>query len=367
MSRISARPSSATDSATAAAPRHWREIIAPYARPSGRHATTQLLNTGLPFLAIMAALFCGLDHGIWATLLLALPAAAFVVRLFIIQHDCGHHSFFKSRRANDLLGRVIGVFTLTPYHFWRRSHALHHATSGNLDRRGTGDVVTLTVREYLSRPIWQRLTYRLYRHPLVMFGIGPAYQFFIRHRIPTGSPLRHRQNWLSILGTNAVLAAAIATIALTIGLRPLLLGYLPVMLIAASIGVWLFYVQHQFENTYWASDAEWRFDRAALEGCSYYDLPRVLHWISGHIGLHHLHHLSSKIPNYRLRDCFEQNPEFRRAKRLSLLSSLGCARLAVWDEQQRKLIPFRNLRRLTARNAPAAAPESPPADGSKGG
>jgi omega-6 fatty acid desaturase (delta-12 desaturase) len=329
----------------AAPPRPWREIIAPYARPSGRHATGQLLNTGLPFLVVMAGLFYGLDHGFWAAQLLALPAAALVVRLFVIQHDCGHHSFFKSRRANDLLGRVIGVFTLTPYDFWRRRHALHHATSGNLDRRGTGDVKTLTVREYLSHPAWQRLVYRLYRHPLIMFGVGPVYQFFIRHRIPTGNPLRHRQNWLSILGTNAVLAIIISVIALTIGLRPLLLGYMPVMLIAASIGVWLFYVQHQFENTYWARDAEWRFDTAALEGCSYYDLPRVLHWISGHIGLHHLHHLSSKIPNYHLRDCFEQNPELWRAKRLSLLASLGCARLAVWDEQERKLIPFRHLRR----------------------
>jgi acyl-lipid omega-6 desaturase (Delta-12 desaturase) len=269
--------------------------------------------------------------------------------------------------VNDWVGRVIGVLTVTPYDFWRRTHAIHHATHGNLDRRGIGDVTTLTVREYLSRPTWRRLAYRLYRHPLVMFGIGPAYQFFIRHRIPTGSPRRHRQNWLSILGTNAVLAIVVAIIALTIGFRPLLLGYMPVMLIAASIGVWLFYVQHQFENTYWASDAEWRFDTAALEGCSYYDLPRVLHWVSGHIGLHHLHHLSSKIPNYRLRDCFEQNPEFRQAKRLSLLGSFGCARLAVWDERERKLIPFRNLRRLTARSAPAAAPESPPADVSRGG
>jgi acyl-lipid omega-6 desaturase (Delta-12 desaturase) len=345
MLRTFATPHAQAAPSAAASARPWREIIAPYAKPSGRHAAAQLLNTGLPFLVIMAGLFCGLDHGIWATLLLALPAAALVVRLFIIQHDCGHHSFFKSRRANDLLGRVIGVVTLTPYSFWRRTHALHHATSGNLDRRGTGDVATLTVREYLTRSAWRRLIYRLYRHPLVMFGIGPAYVFFIRHRIPTGNPFRYRQNWLSILGTNAVLAIIVTVIVLTIGLRPLLLGYMPVMLIAASIGVWLFYVQHQFENTYWAGEAEWRFETAALEGCSYYDLPRVLHWISGHIGLHHLHHLSSKIPNYRLRDCFEQNPEFWRAKRLSLLSSLRCARLAVWDEQERKLIPFRNLRR----------------------
>jgi len=288
----------------------------------------------------MAVIYWGVAAEIWWVLALAVPAAAFLVRLFAIQHDCGHGSFFRSRRANDLLGRIIGVATLTPYAFWHRRHALHHATSGNLDRRGVGDIETLTVREYQALPFARRLAYRFYRHPLVMFGIGPSYQFFIRHRIPTGHPLRLGRDWLSILGTNATIAAGGALAAATTGLQPLLLGYAPVMLIAASIGVWLFYVQHQFEETYWTSGAEWDYHDAALEGCSYYDLPRVLHWVTGHLGLHHVHHLSSKVPNYRLRDCFEANPEFWRAKRLSLLGSFKCARLALWDEAARRLVPF---------------------------
>jgi omega-6 fatty acid desaturase (delta-12 desaturase) len=267
------------------------------------------------------------------------------VRLFIIQHDCGHGSFFASRRANDLLGRALGVLTLTPYAFWRRSHAVHHATSGNLSRRGDGDITTLTVREYFAQPRWRRLGYRLYRHPIVLFGIGPAWQFLLRHRIPTGHPVRHARSWASILGTNAALAAVLAGLAVAVGPLPVLLGYLPVMVLAASIGVWLFYVQHQFEDTYWEAEPRWDFYKAALEGCSYYDLPRVLHWITGHIGFHHIHHLSSKVPNYRLRDCFRDNPELHDAKRIGLADSLKCLRLALWDEERRKLVSFREARR----------------------
>lgn len=328
-----------------AADRSWRQIVAPYAKPDRRRGIVQLLNTGLPFLGSMGAMLYALDHGIWAALLLAPVAAALLVRLFAIQHDCGHGAFFASRRANDRLGRVLGVLTLTPYAFWRRRHAVHHATSGNLDQRGVGDVTTVTLREYLSLPAWRRLLYRLYRHPLIMFGIGPAYQFVIRHRVPTGHPLRHRQDWFSVLGTNAMIAAVIVLAAVTVGLKPLLIGYLPVILLAASIGVWLFYVQHQFEDAYWETRPRWTFQAAALEGCSFYDLPRALHWITGHIGFHHIHHLSSKIPNYRLRECFEQNPEFQKAKRLTLRNSLKCPRLALWDEERRKLVPFRGIRR----------------------
>ncbi|WP_425450476.1 fatty acid desaturase [Virgifigura deserti] len=324
--------------------RSWRQIVVPYAKPDTRRGIIQLLNTGLPFLATMGVMLYGLDRGIEAALLLAPVAAALLVRLFAIQHDCGHGSFFASRWANNLLGRVLGVFTLTPYAFWRRRHAVHHATSGNLDQRGVGDVTTVTLREYLSFPARRRLLYRLYRHPLVMFGVGPAYQFVIRHRVPTGHPLRHWQEWSSVLGTNGAIAALVVLAAVTVGLKPLLLGYLPVILLAASIGVWLFYVQHQFEDAYWESRPRWNFQAAALEGCSFYDLPRALHWITGHIGFHHIHHLSSKIPNYRLRECFEQNPEFQEAKRLTLWDSLKCPRLALWDEERRKLVPFRSLR-----------------------
>jgi acyl-lipid omega-6 desaturase (Delta-12 desaturase) len=324
----------------------WREVVSRYAKPDTRRAIVQILNTGLPFLLLMGAMFYALSHAVWPALLLALPAGALLVRLFAIQHDCGHGSYFKSRRANDALGWLLGIVTLTPYGCWRRSHAIHHATSGNLDRRGIGDVDTLTVHEYLARTVWRRLAYRLYRHPLIMFGLGPAYLFLLRHRIPVGM-FRDRQTCLSVVCTNVAITIMTAAMAHVVGLGPFLAGYLPVLLLGASIGVWLFYVQHQFEHTYWEPGTRWDFQAAALEGCSFYDLPRALHWVTGHLGLHHIHHLSSKIPNYHLRACFEQNPAFRSARRLTLWSSLRCARLALWDEDQRRLVPFRAVRSAT--------------------
>jgi acyl-lipid omega-6 desaturase (Delta-12 desaturase) len=331
--------------APAGARRSWRELVAPYAKADPRRGWIQLLNTGLPFLLLVAAMLVGADHGVWAVLVLIVPGAALLVRLFMIQHDCGHGSFFKSRWANDLLGRALGVLTLTPYTFWRSSHAVHHASAGNLDRRGVGDISTLTVREYLALPRWRRIMYRVYRHPVVLFGIGPAYQFLLRHRVPTGHPIRQWRDWLSILGTDAALTAIVLASALTIGLRPILLSYLPVALLAGSIGVWLFYVQHQFEETYWEPTPRWNFHAAALQGSSFYDLPRILQWMTGYIGFHHIHHLSSRIPNYRLRECFKENPELHKAKRLSLLDSLRCPRLVLWDETARKLVSFGYLRR----------------------
>jgi acyl-lipid omega-6 desaturase (Delta-12 desaturase) len=332
----------APDSTPDPSKRSWREIVGPYARPDTKRAVTQLLNTGLPFLVLVAALLHGVGRYGWAALPLALPAAMLLVRLFMIQHDCGHGSFFKSRRANEVLGRTLSVLTLTPYADWRGRHAIHHATSGNLDRRGVGDVATLTVREYLSLPTWRRLLYRIYRHPLVLFGLGPTYLFFIRHRIPTGNPLRHRQSWISILGTDAVIGAVMFVLVLTAGPRSFLLGYLPMMLLASSMGVWLFYIQHQFEDTYWRAEADWDFRTAALQGSSFYDLPQALHWLTGYIGFHHIHHLCSKVPNYRLRACFEQNVEFWPAKSLSPLDSLKCPRLVLWDEEEHVLVAFRD-------------------------
>jgi acyl-lipid omega-6 desaturase (Delta-12 desaturase) len=325
--------------------RSWREIVAPYARANHRRAVVQLLNTGLPFLLLMAALIYGAGSYPWLIFPLALPAVFLLVRLFIIQHDCGHGSFFASRQANDLLGRMLGVLTLTPYVFWRRSHAIHHASSGKLDRRGAGDITTLTVHEYRSLSLWRRFLYRAYRHPLVLFGLGPFYLFVIRNRIPTGSPIRQRKVWGSILGTNAALGAIVILMVLTVGGRTFLLAYLPVILLAASTGMWLFYIQHQFEHVYWANGSDWDFHRAALEGSSFYDLPTILHWLTGHIGFHHIHHVCSKIPNYRLRECFDQNPEFRDIRRLTLLDSLKCARLALWDEERQLLVPFRRTSR----------------------
>ncbi|MCF3945161.1 fatty acid desaturase [Acidiphilium sp. AL] len=315
-------------------------MVAPYLRPDARRALIQLVNTGLPFLAVMASMFVALDHGILAAALLFPVGAVLLVRLFMFQHDCGHGSFFAARWANDLLGWVLGVLTLTPYTSWRGSHAIHHASAGNLDRRGIGDVTTLTLPEYLALPKWRRLAYRLYRHPLVMFGIGPIWLFFICNRIPAGNPRRRWRDWLSIIGTDAALAAMLATLVLTLGPAAVLLGWLPVMLLAASIGVWLFYIQHQFEDAYWEPRSRWDFRAAALQGASFYDLPRVLHWMTGNIGFHHIHHLSSRIPNYRLRECHEANPAFQAAPRLTLRASLKCARLALWDAERRKLVPF---------------------------
>jgi omega-6 fatty acid desaturase (delta-12 desaturase) len=334
-----------TESVVARAGRSWREIVAPYARANALSGLTQLANTGVPFLAVTGFMLYALNAGFWIAIVLALPAAALLVRLFSIQHDCGHGSFFKSRWANDLFGRILGIFTMTPYASWRRAHAVHHATSGNLDRRGTGDITTLTVREYLAQSAGRRFAYRLYRNPFVMFGVGPAYQFLIRHRIPTGNPLRNRQEWISVLGTNFAIAGKVAAAILAVGLWPALLGYLSIVIIAAAIGVWLFYVQHQFEDTYWATDSTWDFHSAALEGSSFYDLPRFMHWLTGSIGFHHVHHLSSRIPNYRLRECFEQNPELWRVRRLSLRESMKCLTLALWDEERGSLTSFGQMRK----------------------
>ena len=320
--------------------RSWQEIVAPYAHADRRRAVAQLLNTGLPFLLLMAALIYSVRAYPEMMLPLAVPAVFLLVRLFSIQHDCGHGSFFKSRRANNLVGRLIGLVTLTPYDFWRKSHAIHHASSGNLNRRGIGDIRTLTVREYRALPLWRRLLYRAYRHPVVLFGLGPIYLFVIRNRIPTVSPLRHKNIWGSIFGTNSALAGIVVLMLLTVGGWVFMLAYLPVILLAASIGIWLFFIQHQFEHAYWAAGADWDFNAAALEGSSFYDLPPVLHWLTGYIGFHHIHHVCSKIPNYHLRECFHQNPEFHNTRRLTLLDSLKSLPLSLWDEERRLLVSF---------------------------
>lgn len=320
-----------------------RKRLARYAIADRRRAILQLLTTISLLLASAAALLYGIAHGVWLAAFLALPAAAFLVRLFIIQHDCGHGSFFRSRRANNTLGLVISLMTLIPYTFWRRNHAVHHATTGNLDRRGRGDLTTLTVREYLAQPLWRKVRYRLYRHPLILFVMGPAYMLLIRYRIPTGESLRNWQDWVSIVGTNIAAALGAAAMAITIGPITFLVTWGAVLLLAISIGIWFFYVQHQFEDSYWERSELWNFQAAALKGSSFYDLPGALHWLSGSIGFHHVHHLASNIPNYRLRDCFEHVPELQNVKRLRFLASVKTIRLALWDEERRQLISFRAL------------------------
>jgi len=316
-----------------------------YAQPDVRRSIAQLLVTGSALALLWLGMWVSLGHGYWITLLLAVPAAGFLVRLFIIQHDCGHGSLFRSRLANDLTGRILGVFTLTPYDYWRRTHAAHHATSGNLDRRGVGDISTLTVREYLALSPWRRLVYRLYRHPLVLFGIGPIYLFILKHRLPLDMPLRSGV-WRNLFATNAGIAALIAVLAILVGPLALLKLQLPIVLLAASAGIWLFHVQHQFEDSYWQRDPAWSFHQAALRGSSYYRLPRLLQWFTASIGLHHIHHLCSRIPNYRLQECLDENPELHEVRRLTLLQSLRCARLSLWSEESGRMIRFRDLRTI---------------------
>ena len=322
-------------------PKAWRQRLTRYARPDAARASGQLLITAALLLGCSALLFWGLAQGVWLALACALPTAFFVVRLFIIQHDCGHGSYFRSRHLNDTLGSIIGVVTTIPYATWRRDHAVHHASCGNLDRRGIGDVTTLTIAEYRARSRWQRFGYRLYRHPLVLFVLGPVWLLLVRYRVPTGSPLSEWHNWLSVLGTDVAAAALCAGLAALIGPVAVLAGWGTVLLLAMAIGVWFFYVQHQFERTYWRYGAQWDFYAAAAEGSSFYDLPRPLHWLTGWIGFHHIHHLSSRIPSYRLRACFDENPGLQRANRVTVWESLKAVRLALWDEQRQRLVSFR--------------------------
>ena len=291
-------------------------------------------------------MWASLGIGYWLSLLLAIPTAGFLVRLFLIQHDCGHGSFFRVRAVNDWVGRVLGTITLTPYDVWRRSHAIHHASVGHLDRRGIGDIDTLTVEEYLALPLWRRIAYRIYRNPLVMFGFGPAYMFLVRHRLPQGTLRGGMQPWISTLATNAGIALLVVVMMWIVGITSFLLVQLPVTMLAASIGVWLFYVQHQFEDTYWADKSTWSLHEAALHGSSYYDLPGILRWFTADIGVHHVHHLSSGIPYYRLQRVLDDYPELRSVHRITLLDSLACVRLVLWDQDKRRLISFRELRAM---------------------
>ena len=324
------------------------EILTPYTKPVLKRSVVQLLSTAIPFGLVWFAMLRSLDYPYWTTLLLAVPAAGLLVRFFLIQHDCGHGSFFRTRAANDALGRVLGVLTLTPYADWRSAHAIHHATSGNLGRRGVGDISTLTVKEYLSLPARRRLAYRLYRNPLVLFGIGPCYQFLLRQRLPSDLLHARGKNWVSTLSTDLLILVVAAIMVSMIGIERLLLVHAPIVAMASTVGVWLFYVHHQFENTYWGQPQDWDFRTAAIQGSSYYEFPRVLRWFTADNGLHHIHHLSSKIPNYRLRECLEGNPELREARRLTLAESWQVIWLTLWDEERGRLVGFRHLESLGA-------------------
>jgi omega-6 fatty acid desaturase (delta-12 desaturase) len=327
----------------AAAPdaRTWAQILARYYQPSTVRGIFEIAITVVPLAALWALAWATLHISYWLALPLVVLAAAFLVRLFMIQHDCSHGSFFRSKVANEWVGRVAGVLTLTPFHFWRRSHTTHHATCGNLERRGMGDIDTLTIAEYRALPLLGRLRYRIYRHPLVLFGIGPAFQFIVVHRLPVGMMRDGWKPWLSTMATNLAAGAIAAALIWAIGLKAFLLVHTPIIMLAASIGVWLFYVQHQFERTTWDDEKAWDFHDAALHGSSHYDLPGLLRWFTANIGVHHVHHLYCRIPSYRLRHVLRDHPELNHVGRLTLWESFRCVRLALWDETQRRLVSFK--------------------------
>ncbi|RST84500.1 fatty acid desaturase [Aquibium carbonis] len=324
----------------------WSALLAKYRQPDPIRSTLEIVVTAVPFVGLWALAAIAVLNGFWWGLVLTIPAAGLLVRLFILQHDCGHGTLFSQRRLNDWTGRIIGIFTLTPYDYWRRTHAVHHASAGNLDRRGIGDVDTLTVREYRALPRFARLRYRLYRHPLVMFGLGPAFLFVCQYRLPIGLMRSGALPWISTIATNLGIAIPVATMIWLVGLGPFLLVQIPITLMAATLGVWLFYVQHQFEETHWSGDGEWSFQHAALHGSSHYDLPPVLRWFTGNIGIHHVHHLAATIPFYRLPEVLRDHPELRSLGRITLLESLRCIRLVLWDEQARRLVSFKDARGL---------------------
>ncbi len=319
---------------------------AAYREPIASRAVIQIVNTALPYAALCGAMLWLAAAGWWAaTLLLALPAGAFLVRLFIVQHDCGHGSFVPSRAGNDWIGRALSVLTVTPYDSWRRAHALHHSSAGDLSRRGTGDIFTLTVAEYRALGFWGRLRYRLYRNPLVLIGIGSPLNFLVLQRFPSGMGVPWRTAFRDVMGLNAAMLAVYGGLALAVGWAPVLLAFFPAITVASWIGGWLFYVQHQYEDTVWESPDAWDFHEAALGGSSYYVLPKVLQWLTGNVGLHHIHHLNSRIPNYRLQECLDGHALLGQVGRLTLRESLACVRLALWDEETRKLVSFGEARR----------------------
>ena len=302
----------------------------------------ELALTAGPLVTLWLATAMLVRAGFWPSLLLTIPAGAFLLRLFLIQHDCGHGSFFRHRKVNTWAGRLLGVFTLTPYDDWRHSHALHHAGTGNLDRRGFGDIDTLTLEEYRSRSAGRRCLYRLYRNPVVLFGIGPAFQFLIRHRVPAAAARRGWRPWLGVMATNCAVVALFGGLILSVGLVPFLAVQLPVTLVAATAGIWLFYVQHQFPGTTWRRGDRWSYSEAALHGSSFYDLPPVARWLTANIGIHHVHHLCSTIPFYRLNRVLRAFPELTSLGRLGIGESFGTVRLTLWDEANGRMISFRD-------------------------
>jgi len=331
-----------------------REALAAYAQPRLGRSVLEIMTSVVPYLAVSVLMYRALEVSYLLALALVVPAAGFLVRTFVVFHDCAHGSLFASRRANRHVGRVLGPFVLSPFGRWRHDHAVHHASSGDLERRGVGDIVTLTVAEYRARGRRGRLAYRLIRNPVVMFGLGPVIAMIVGPRIATRTQrprMRH-----SVLGTDAVLLACVGVLCWLIGWQDLLLVWAPPAMLAGSVGIWLFYVQHQFEDAYWQSAADWDYTDAALCGSSYLKLPKVMQFFTGNIGLHHVHHLNSRIPNYNLQRAHDDNPIFHQVPTLTFRQALGTVRLKLWDEQRGKLITFAQVRGAQPLSVASAGP-----------
>ena len=322
----------------------WYKATSRYERPDLRKAVWQIIDTFIPYITLWALMIYMVTNGLpyWITLAVAIPASLLLVRIFIFFHDCCHGSFFASTRANRILGYVTGILTFTPYEDWRRSHAIHHSTVGDLDRRGTGDISLLTVDEYLSASGRKRLFYRLYRNPVVMFGIGPIFMFLLSFRFSSKGARKHERR--SVIYTNLAILFILLLASFTIGLKTYLIIQLPIILVSGALGIWLFYIQHDFEGVYWARHEDWDQMRASLEGCSYYKLPVILKWITGNIGLHHIHHVRPGIPNYNLQQCYRETPELQNIIPVTICKSLKTPWLNLWDEKHTKLVSFSSLK-----------------------
>ena len=325
----------------------WQKIISAYAHSDVRKSIWQTINTLIPFFALFYLSMRSVEVTLWLTVPLAILTAGFLVRTFIIFHDCGHGSFFKSQKANDWLGIVTGILAFTPYYRWKHEHAIHHATSGDLDRRGTGDVYTMTLQEYLDSPWWKEFGYRVMRNPFFMLLIGPTIVFVIGERIP---PAKGKREIASVWWTNFALAVIIPVMGLAFGWKAYLITQLLVLFFGTSVGVWLFYVQHNYEGVYWERHAQWDYYKASLQGSSFYKLPAILQWFTGNIGFHHIHHLGSKIPNYNLPKAYRENPIFQ-VRPLTIASSLKCLKWRVYDEANRRLTGWEALKQY--RQSPA--------------
>jgi omega-6 fatty acid desaturase (delta-12 desaturase) len=320
----------------------WQGIVSRYAHPETWRSVWQVANSVVPFFVLWYAMYRSLEIGYWLTLFLAVPTAGFMVRCFIIFHDCCHGSFFRSIKVNDKLGLVLGVLVLTPFYQWKHSHAIHHATAGDLDRRGVGDVYTMTVEEYLAAPWWKKIGYRIMRNPFIMFTAGSLIVFTLTHRFWEKDAGKRERS--SVIWTNIAIAAVVGWIVIEIGWAAFLLVELPILLVACGSGVWLFYVQHNFDPTYWERHPEWEFFNAGMDGSSFYKLPKLLQWFSGNIGFHHIHHLSPRIPNYKLEECHNENPMLQ-IQPLTVRDSLKSLFFRLWDEKEKMLVGWGALKK----------------------